>query len=82
MAQKVTGTCSQPLTIWLTWTKTFLAAEGAPNRAVYRLVMSDDPCTAAGQVPRSRKSAHVSRPALTGAEARTMVFSPGLVLLC
>src|ERR1039458_7190296 len=78
-AAKVTGALSQPLTIWLTWTNTFMSAAGAPYRVVYRLVMSAEPCTAAGHVPSIRKSVHFSKPWLSGFDARTMVFSPGLV---
>src|ERR1017187_9839702 len=39
--------------------------------------MSAEPCAAAGQMPRIRKSRQVSRPWLIGAEPRTMVFVPG-----
>src|SRR5208283_1471955 len=41
--------------------------------------MSAEPATGAGHVPSTRKLLQVCRPALSGAEARTMVFSPGLV---
>src|ERR1039457_465826 len=51
MAEKVTGRSSHPSMNWLTWMYTFLPAGGAPNRAVYRLVMSAEPCTAAGHMP-------------------------------
>ena len=39
--------------------------------------MSAEPRAGVGQVPRIRKSLHVSRPWLTGPEARTTVFWPG-----
>src|ERR1019366_1769678 len=79
MAEKVTGRSSHPSTNWLTLMYTFLPTGGAPNRAAYRLVMSAEPCTDAGHMPRTRKSLQVSRPWLTGAEPRTMVFAPGSV---
>src|ERR1017187_4832537 len=79
MAEKVTGRSSHPSMNWLTWMYTFLAAGGAPNRVAYRLVMSTEPCTAAGHMPRIRKSRQVSRPWLTGLDPRTMVFAPGSV---
>jgi hypothetical protein len=41
--------------------------------------MSAEPCTTAGQVPRTQKSLQVWRPWLIGTEPRTIVFSPGLV---
>src|ERR1022692_3510400 len=78
MAEKVTGRSSHPSMNWLTWMYTFLPAGGAPNRTVYRLVMSAEPCTAPGHRPRIRKSRQVSRPWLTGLEPRTMVFAPGV----
>src|ERR1035441_10204169 len=77
MAEKVTGRSSHPSTNWLTWMYTFLPTGGAPNRTVYRLVMSAAPCTAPGHRPRTRKSRQISRPWLTGLEPRTMVFAPG-----
>jgi len=39
--------------------------------------MSAEPAAGVGQMPTIRKSLQVSRPWLTGAEARTMVFVPG-----
>src|ERR1039458_8521655 len=54
MAEKVTGRSSHPSMNWLTWMYTFLPAGGAPNRVAYRLVMSAEPCTAAGHMPRIR----------------------------
>src|ERR1035441_7551000 len=77
MAEKVTGRSSHPSMNWLTWMYTFLPTGGAPNRAAYRLVMSAEPCTGVGHMPRIRKSLQVSRPWLTGLEPRTMVFWPG-----
>src|ERR1035441_6810062 len=77
MAEKVTGRSSHPSMNWLTWMYTFLPAGGAPNRVAYRLVMSAEPCTAPGHMPRIRKSRQVSRPWLTGLQPRMMVLAPG-----
>ena len=55
-AAKVTGKSSQPSTNWLTLTNTFVPTGGTPYRDVYRPVMSADPATGAGHMPRIRKS--------------------------
>src|SRR5208282_1053315 len=79
IAAKVTGRSSQPLTTWLTLTNTFVPTGGTPYRAVYRLVMSAEPCTGAGQAPSTRKSVNFPKPWLTAFEPRTMVVWPGSV---
>src|ERR1017187_1359583 len=72
-----TGSSSQPSMIWLTRRKILEPTRGTPNLAVWRAVMSAEPWTAGGQRPIMRKPVQVLRPALSGAEARRRVWSPG-----